>query len=157
MAKSLLARSADRANLLYAVRCPRKPDRRAMITQEKREYSTQIVEVDGVVGVLTLNLPARLNAINDELMREMIEALGWLDGHPELRVAILIRGSGRAFSARADLKEIPVGPSASRAAIAGYIGVASDRSGGGYSILFRICRRSRSPRCTAQRLVAESC
>jgi enoyl-CoA hydratase/carnithine racemase len=126
-----------------------------MITQEKREYSTQIVEVDGVVGVLTLNLPARLNAINDELMREMIEALGWLDGHPELRVAIL-RGSGRAFSARADLKEIPGGPSASRAAIAGSLGVASDRSGGGW-MRFKICRQLRSPRCTARRLVVESC
>jgi enoyl-CoA hydratase/carnithine racemase len=81
-----------------------------MITRQQHEYSTQIAEVDGPIGYLTLNRPARLNAINDELMREMIEALGWLDAHPELRVVIL-RGTGRAFSAGADLKEIPGGPS----------------------------------------------
>ena len=81
-----------------------------MTTRQQHEYSTQIAKVDGPIGYLTLNRPARLNAINDELMREMIEALGWLDAHPELRVVIL-RGTGRAFSAGADLKEIPGGPS----------------------------------------------
>jgi enoyl-CoA hydratase/carnithine racemase len=81
-----------------------------MTTGQQHEYSTQIAKVDGPIGYLTLNRPARLNAINDELMREMIEALGWLDAHPELRVVIL-RGTGRAFSAGADLKEIPGGPS----------------------------------------------
>jgi enoyl-CoA hydratase/carnithine racemase len=81
-----------------------------MTTRQQHEYSTQIAEVDGPIGYLTLNRPARLNAINDELMREMIETLGWLDAHPELRVVIL-RGAGRAFSAGADLKEIPGGPS----------------------------------------------
>jgi enoyl-CoA hydratase/carnithine racemase len=77
---------------------------------ERREYTTQIAEVDGAIGYLTLNRPERLNAINDALMSEMIESLGWLDARPELRVLIL-RGAGRAFSAGADLKEIPGGPS----------------------------------------------
>jgi enoyl-CoA hydratase/carnithine racemase len=81
-----------------------------MTTRQQHEYSTQIAEVDGPIGYLTLNRPARLNAINDALMREMIEALAWLDTHSELRVVIL-RGSGRAFSAGADLKETPGGPS----------------------------------------------
>lgn len=81
-----------------------------MTTRQQHEYSTQIAEVDGPIGYLTLNRPARLNAINDLLMREMIEALGWLDAHPDLRV-IILRGTGRAFSAGADLKEIPGGPS----------------------------------------------
>lgn len=81
-----------------------------MATREQHGYSTQVAEVDGPIGYLTLNRPARLNAINDELMREMIEALGWLDAHPEMRVVIL-RGAGRAFSAGADLKEVPGGPS----------------------------------------------
>ncbi len=76
---------------------------------ERREFSTQIAEVDGAIGYLTLNRPERLNAINDAVMAEMVEALGWLDAHPELRVLIL-RGTGRAFSAGADLKEIPGGP-----------------------------------------------
>jgi enoyl-CoA hydratase/carnithine racemase len=81
-----------------------------MTTREQHAYSTQIAEVDGPIGYLTLNRPARLNAINDELMAEMIAALGWLDAHPDLRV-IILRGAGRAFSAGADLKELPGGPS----------------------------------------------
>lgn len=81
-----------------------------MTDHERHEYSTQIAEVDGAIGYLTLNRPERLNAINDTLMAEMIEALGWLDAHPELRVLVL-RGAGRAFSAGADLKDIPGRPS----------------------------------------------
>jgi enoyl-CoA hydratase/carnithine racemase len=81
-----------------------------MTTREQHAYSTQIAEVDGPIGYLTLNRPARLNAINDALMAEMIAALDWLDAHSDLRVVIL-RGAGRAFSAGADLKEIPGGPS----------------------------------------------
>jgi enoyl-CoA hydratase/carnithine racemase len=39
-------------------------------------------------------------------MSEMLEAVGWLDSHPELRV-VIFRGTGRAFSAGADLKSLP--------------------------------------------------
>jgi enoyl-CoA hydratase/carnithine racemase len=81
-----------------------------MTDHDRREYSTQIAEVDGRIGYLTLNRPERLNAINDTLMAEMIEALAWLDSRPELRVVIL-KGAGRAFSAGADLKDIPGAPS----------------------------------------------
>jgi len=76
---------------------------------ERREYSTQIAEVDGAIGHLMLNRPERLNAINDTVMAEMIDALGWLDAHPGMRVLVL-RGAGRAFSAGADLKDLPGGP-----------------------------------------------
>jgi len=75
----------------------------------KREFSTLFAETRGSIGYLVLNRPARLNAINDALMTEMIEALTWLDSDFELRVVIL-KGAGRAFSAGADLKEIPGAP-----------------------------------------------
>jgi enoyl-CoA hydratase/carnithine racemase len=127
-----------------------------MTTRQQHEYSTQIVEVDGPIGYLTLNRPARLNAINDELMREMIEALSWLDAHPEPRVVIL-RGAGRAFSAGADLKEIPGGASRLESGNSWLYRRRFGQIGRPCSILFRICRRSRLPRCTARRLVAVSC
>lgn len=80
-----------------------------MADTERREFSTLIAEVDGAIGHLILNRPASLNAINDDLMTEMIEALGWLDAHREMRVMIL-KGAGRAFSAGADLKNLPGKP-----------------------------------------------
>lgn len=73
---------------------------------EKREFTTLSAEVTGLVGHLVLNRPERLNAISDALMTEMLEAIGWLDRHPELRV-VVFKGAGRAFSAGADLKSLP--------------------------------------------------
>ena len=73
---------------------------------DKREFTTLSAEVSGAIGHLVLNRPERLNAINDAVMTELIEAVNWLDRHEELRVAIF-KGSGRAFSAGADLKSLP--------------------------------------------------
>lgn len=80
-----------------------------MADMEKREFSTLFAETHGALGYLVLNRPARLNAINDALMLEMIEAANWLDSNPEVRV-VIIKGAGRAFSAGADLREIPGAP-----------------------------------------------
>jgi enoyl-CoA hydratase/3-hydroxypropionyl-coenzyme A dehydratase len=73
---------------------------------DKREFTTLHATVTGPIGRLVLNRPERLNAINDAVMSEMLEAVGWLDSHPELRV-VIFRGTGRAFSAGADLKSLP--------------------------------------------------
>lgn len=72
----------------------------------QREFTTLTAEVTGPIGRLVLNRPERLNAINDAVMSELLDAVGWLDGHRELRVVIL-KGAGRAFSAGADLKDLP--------------------------------------------------
>lgn len=71
-----------------------------------REFTTLTAEVSGAVGHLVLNRPERLNAINDAVMSELIEAVNWFDSHRELRV-VIFKGSGRAFSAGADLKDLP--------------------------------------------------
>ncbi len=76
---------------------------------ERREFSTLIAEARDSIGYLILNRPARLNAINDTLMSEMLEAVHWLDTHRQLRV-VIFKGAGRAFSAGADLKELPGAP-----------------------------------------------
>jgi len=73
---------------------------------DKREFTTLHASVTGPIGHLVLNRPERLNAISDAVMSELIEAVGWLDSHPELRV-VIFKGIGRAFSAGADLKNLP--------------------------------------------------
>lgn len=56
----------------------------------------------GRVGVLTLNRPAQLNALNDALMDALGEALLSLDRDPDIG-AIVITGSDKAFAAGADI------------------------------------------------------
>jgi enoyl-CoA hydratase/carnithine racemase len=61
------------------------------------------VQVQGGIGQLRLNRPAKLNALSPELMREIIEASRWLATLPELRV-LVFGGNGRAFCAGFDLQ-----------------------------------------------------
>jgi enoyl-CoA hydratase/carnithine racemase len=56
-------------------------------------------------AVLTMNRPHRLNALGRDLRRLTIEAVEDLESDPNIRAAILT-GTGRAFSAGADLKEM---------------------------------------------------
>lgn len=63
-----------------------------------------IVEVDGAILVATLNRPDKLNALSVQLMRSFGEAVERFRDTPELKV-MLIRATGRYFSAGADLKE----------------------------------------------------
>ena len=56
----------------------------------------------GRVGVITLNRPAQLNALNDALMDALGQALISLDADPDIG-AIVITGSDKAFAAGADI------------------------------------------------------
>ena len=60
---------------------------------------------------ITLNRPARLNAITPELLEDLIAALDAANADPTIG-AILLAGAGRAFCAGDDLKEFAsqVGP-----------------------------------------------
>jgi enoyl-CoA hydratase/carnithine racemase len=60
------------------------------------------VEVDGPVGRLTLQRPDKLNALNPQLLAELVTAARWFDENRQLKVAI-VRGAGRAFCAGYDL------------------------------------------------------
>ena len=80
---------------------------------DRREFTTLYAEVAGAIGHLVLNRPSRLNAINDTLLSQMLEAVHWLDQHDELR-AVIFKGAGRAFCAGADLKELPFRGDAAR-------------------------------------------
>jgi len=65
-------------------------------------YANILVEVRGRVGLVTLNRPNALNALNDALMDELGAALLGFDGDDAIG-AIVITGSDKAFAAGADI------------------------------------------------------
>ena len=65
-------------------------------------YENIIAEVRGRVGLITLNRPKQLNALNDALMNELGAALGACDGDDNIG-AIVIAGGEKAFAAGADV------------------------------------------------------
>lgn len=68
-------------------------------------YQTILVDQDGPVQIITLNRPKALNALNSEVLGELITAFGRFDANPDLHCAILT-GNERAFAAGADIKEM---------------------------------------------------
>jgi enoyl-CoA hydratase/carnithine racemase len=60
------------------------------------------LEIDGVIGTLTLDRPKVLNAMSPELIAELVTAAGWLADRAQLR-ALIVTGEGRAFSAGGDV------------------------------------------------------
>ncbi|HEY9314818.1 enoyl-CoA hydratase [Williamsia sp.] len=68
-------------------------------------YETILTEQRGRVGIITLNRPKALNALNSRLMNEVVAAAQAYDVDQSVG-AILITGSERAFAAGADIKEM---------------------------------------------------
>ena len=68
-------------------------------------YQTILVERDGRVGVITLNRPEALNALNSAVMHDVTTAAAEFDADPGIG-AIIITGSPKAFAAGADIKEM---------------------------------------------------
>ncbi|MBB1249257.1 enoyl-CoA hydratase [Rhizobium sp. G21] len=68
-------------------------------------YETLIVETRGAVGLVTLNRPQALNALNAKLLEELVEALSAFAADDGVR-AVVITGSEKAFAAGADIKEM---------------------------------------------------
>jgi enoyl-CoA hydratase len=68
-------------------------------------YETILVESRGPVGVITLNRPKALNALNSQVVRELNEALAAFDSDPAIAATVLT-GSEKAFAAGADVKEM---------------------------------------------------
>ena len=65
-------------------------------------YETILTSTDGRVGVITLNRPKALNALNDQLMDELGAALLSFDADNNIS-CIVITGSEKAFAAGADI------------------------------------------------------
>jgi len=83
-------------------------------------YETITFEKDGPIGVLTLNVPKKLNAISDQLVGEVNAALDVAESDDDVRVVVLT-GAGRAFCAGFDLAyTTDDGPKPTVAAVHGY-------------------------------------
>ena len=68
-------------------------------------FETIIVETRGKVGLITLNRPKALNALNSQVLGEVVGALQAFDANAEIG-AIVITGSEKAFAAGADIREM---------------------------------------------------
>jgi enoyl-CoA hydratase len=68
-------------------------------------YTMIITEIQDRVGLIRLNRPEALNALNSVLMSELMEALIEFDRSAEIG-AMVITGDERAFAAGADIKEM---------------------------------------------------
>jgi len=64
-----------------------------------------LVEIRGRVGLVTLNRPQALNALNKATMEELVAAVTAMDSDPAVG-AVVITGSEKAFAAGADIKEM---------------------------------------------------
>jgi len=68
-------------------------------------YETLIVEVTDHVCLIRLNRPDALNALNNQLLRELACALKAVEENDNVR-AVVLTGSDKAFAAGADIKEM---------------------------------------------------
>jgi enoyl-CoA hydratase len=68
-------------------------------------FRTLIVETTDSVQLIRLNRPEALNALNSELMGELVQALAEADAAEKIRV-IVLTGSDKAFAAGADIREM---------------------------------------------------
>ena len=68
-------------------------------------YQNILTETRGAVGLVTLNRPKALNALNSALMAELREALDGFEADDAIG-AIVVTGSEKAFAAGADIKEM---------------------------------------------------
>ncbi len=73
-------------------------------------FETIIFEKDGPLAWLTLDRPQALNAVNLQMRDDLWIAFEAVRDDPDVR-AVVIRGSGRAFSAGADISEFGTAPS----------------------------------------------
>jgi enoyl-CoA hydratase len=79
-------------------------------------YENILVEIHDGVGLIRLNRPQALNALNAALIGELGQALSQFDGDQKIG-AIVITGSEKAFAAGADIKEM-----ASKSFLEAYLG-----------------------------------
>ncbi len=68
-------------------------------------YETIIAETRGKVGLITLNRPKALNALNSQVLADILEAVKAFEADASIG-AVVITGSEKAFAAGADIKEM---------------------------------------------------
>ncbi|MEF9898325.1 MAG: enoyl-CoA hydratase [Pseudomonas sp.] len=68
-------------------------------------FETILLDIHGKVGLITLNRPQALNALNAHIVGEINKALDQLEADPNIGCVVLT-GSAKAFAAGADIKEM---------------------------------------------------
>jgi 2-(1,2-epoxy-1,2-dihydrophenyl)acetyl-CoA isomerase len=66
------------------------------------ELETLRIEIDGEIGILTLDRPEVFNAMSPEMIGELTVAFAWLADRAPLR-ALIVTGAGKAFCAGGDV------------------------------------------------------
>lgn len=77
-------------------------------------------ETRGGAVWITLNRPDALNAITPDVVTEMTAALDAAESDPDIK-AVVLRGTGRAFCAGADLKYVRAATDGNEAAVSGFL------------------------------------
>jgi enoyl-CoA hydratase/carnithine racemase len=75
------------------------------MTAVKNVYETVICEVKGQVGIITLNRPKQLNAISEQLTKDVWNALDEFEKDNKVK-AVVLTGANNNFSSGVDLKEV---------------------------------------------------
>lgn len=68
-------------------------------------WSSLLFKKEGHIGLLSINRPEALNALNSILLEELSQAIDMVEKDPDIHVLILT-GEGRAFVAGADINEM---------------------------------------------------
>lgn len=68
-------------------------------------YKNILLEVDGPLGIVTINRPKKLNALNKDTIQELHDAISDLEDDSDVKVIILTGNGEKAFVAGADIAE----------------------------------------------------
>ena len=80
---------------------------------EEEIMKTVLYKKDGQIGRVTLNRPEKLNAINDDMPRDLEEAIKFANDDSDVHV-IILSGNGKAFCSGYDLSEYAQGKETSK-------------------------------------------
>jgi len=75
------------------------------VSDKELNYETILLETHGRVGLITLNRPQALNALNAQIVSELNQALDGFEADSNIG-CIVLTGSKKAFAAGADIKEM---------------------------------------------------
>lgn len=73
--------------------------------RENMDFNNLLFKKDGNIGILSVNRPEALNALNSQVLRELDEAIDIIENDEDIHILILT-GEGRAFAAGADIGEM---------------------------------------------------
>ena len=69
-------------------------------------YQTLLYEKKDGIGIVTLNRPDKLNALNSTVYKELYTAFAAIEDDPDVRVVIVTGSGDRAFAAGTDVAEM---------------------------------------------------